>query len=406
MDYWACAPSDHQALRALLFLLLAFPSSSRAQNPTLSDDLTSIMEWLTYQTAQGLGFNAGSTFDPPNEMKPWRMQPDVSLGLGILPYNKDTFPTIQVEALEEQNPSDMLPDKVLFPNLTVHVRMGLPGRMDVGGRFANMSTPKNYRLSKTTRGNGQSNSFGFGVRKHFFGRGRPLLSIAGAYNHTFGSFNFVNRSEDLELVPNFTASSTNSGVLDWDVRSLGINIIVSQAYGKWMPFFGAGYNRMSGTVHGKIEARWESALPPSLGKAVSRPEPNQARLILGFQRDGSFFDFFINGELKALGPQAWKSYIISTGWVAPFRLGAESTLVRYGRNRPKNYAERKRRSILPWRNKTQTVKHRKKKRMSHEQSRIKRYWLWGDDRTYSKEQGSSPLQRRGEDESVELIFLQ
>ncbi|MFH1726327.1 MAG: hypothetical protein ABII00_17085 [Elusimicrobiota bacterium] len=330
----------HKALReAVLAVLLLTPTVGFCQSPRLADDFANIMGWLTQQTADGLGFNGGSTFDPPNEMKPWRMQPDVSLGAGHLPFDKGAFPEIRVQSLAENDPAGMLPDKMLFPNLTLHVRLGLPGRMDLGVRVANMTTPKNYRLSESTVGNGQSNTVGFGLRKHFGGGRAPLLSLTAAYNHTFGYFNYVNEYKAVEITPGFVADATNTGQLEWDVRSVGLNVVASQAYGRWTPFFGAGYNRMLGSVNGRLEARWKTTLiQPSVGEASSRPAPDQARVLMGFQRDGFLFNFFVNGEVKALGPQAGRTFIVSTGFAAPFRLGAKSSIVRYGRNRPKDVA--------------------------------------------------------------------
>src|SRR5579863_7588684 len=117
---------------AALFLLLLWPTAARAQsNPSLATDYQNIMQWLTQQTANGLGFNAGSTFDPPNELAPWRIQPDFSLGVGFTPFNKSAFPTLQNQSLQQMGVQSDFPSSILFPNLTAHVRMGLPDRWDV-----------------------------------------------------------------------------------------------------------------------------------------------------------------------------------------------------------------------------------------------------------------------------------
>lgn len=347
---------------AVVLCLLA--ASGRAANPVMSDDFDKIIGWLTFQTAQGLGFNAGSTFDPPNEMRPWRMQPDVSLGIGMMPFDKGTFPEMEVEALAEKDMAGMLPDKVMFPNLTFHVRMGLPKRMDMGVRVVNMTTPKNYRLSESTVGNGQSNTIGFSLRRHFFGRGdQPLVSVTGAYNHVKGYFNFKNQFEDVELVDGILwASSENTGNLDWDVKSYGVNMIVSQAFGKWTPFAGMGLSYITGNVKGRLEANWETPLiQPSVGEAESKPEAQQSRAILGVQRDGSFFKWFVNAEMKTTGFQSNKAFIISTGLAAPFRIGANSSLARERSSRPK-LAQWKDGELFEVREKTRRSKSRRRRR--------------------------------------------
>ncbi len=330
------------ALLAASVTLLGAPSAHAQAAPRMADDFTAIMDWLTRGIADGLGFNAGSSFDPPNEMRPWRLQPDVSLGVGLLPFDKKAFPRMKVQALADKKPDESLPDQMMFPNLTLHMRMGLPRRWDIGTRFANMTTPSNYKLSPTTTGNGQSNTLGVSVRRHFMGGDRPLVSVSGVYNHTFGYFNFQNEYKDVDLVPGMLkADSTNFGTLEWDVRSFGVNAIASQSFGKWIPFGGFGYNRMIGSVSGKLEAQWKTPLiSPSIGQASNSPSEDNGRVILGFQRDGSFFKFFMNTEIKAMGTMAGKSFIISSGLAAPFKIGASSALVREGRNRNSDLAER------------------------------------------------------------------
>ncbi|PCI40535.1 MAG: hypothetical protein COB53_00655, partial [Elusimicrobia bacterium] len=178
------------ALAVLLWLATAgwagAASSVKAGNALISDDFGRMMGWLSGEVATGLSFSAGSTFDPPTEMRPWRMQPDVSLGVGHLPFDKSAFPEIQVPALAEKDPGKALPDKMLFPNLTLHMRLGLPKRFDVGIRVANMTTPKNFQLSEGTFGNGQSNTIGFGLRRHFFGGRRPLVTLSGNFQTVSG----------------------------------------------------------------------------------------------------------------------------------------------------------------------------------------------------------------------------
>ena len=369
----------------------------RAQNPTMEDDFARIMEWLTHGTAQGLAFNSGSTFDPPNEMRPWRIQPDVSFGVGVMPFDKSTFPTMEIDALAEKNPKNDLPDSISFPNLTIHSRVGLPMRMDLGLRAVNMTVPKNYKLSPNTVGNGQSNTLGLSLRKHFFGNGSPLLTVSGAYNRVSGYFNFRSTLKDVELVKGvFKADSVNQGQLDWNVTSIGVNFVVSQAFGKWTPFFGAGVNKVSGIVDGRLEAVWDTPLIDStVGKASSRPESHNTRLILGFQRDGSFFKYFMNSEVKTSGFASGQAFIVSTGLAAPFRIGANSHVVRYGRNKPKGYDASKERPLFSEftsrfgkrgneKRKKREKKKEKKKTDTHRNSFLERYWNWGKKKNVKK----------------------
>lgn len=324
LDYNA-GMSGSTARGAACALLLAWPVAARAQNPSMSADFRSMMEWLTHQTVQGLAFNAGSTFDPPNELHPWKMQPDLSLGIGVMPLSKARFPTIATPALNEKQPAGQLPDKVMFPNLTLHLRLGLPRRLDVTMRAVNMTVPRGYRLSDASTGDGQSNTVGLGVRRHFFGRGAPMLSLGTNINHVFGRFNFRNEFKDLELTPGFVVDSVNSGALQWSVTSLGGNAVVSRTYGVWTPFFGLGYSHVSGSLRGRLSADFATSLIASpVGEASDHPERHQARILFGTQLDRSRMGLFVNGEVKAVGASAGRSFIVSTGFVCPFRIGAQS----------------------------------------------------------------------------------
>lgn len=394
-------PLLRPALAAVLLPL--FSLSAAAQNPLLSDDFDRIIGWLTAQTAQGIGFNAGSTFDPPNEMKAWRMQPDISLGIGVMPFDKSVFPKMGSEMLEDLNPKEALPDDVKFPNLTFHVRLGLPKRLDLGVRVVNMTIPKGYRLSDKSTGDGQSNTIGLGLRRHFFGGRRPLLSVSAFYNHVFGYFNFVNKFKNIELTDGFFASSTNKGQLEWDVTSIGANFVVSQVYGKWTPFLGMGFSITDGKVDGRLESNWETpTIKSSLGTATAQPESSLSRVIFGFQRDGSFFHFFLNGEVKATGFQAGRAFVVSTGLAAPFKIGANNSIAR----------ERKKSRGGNWLAGKPKDKDRKPARRPPEdlsegdwlsfdaapKHRVNRYWLWG--RRTGKTMAFSPRE-----DSSELIFL-
>ncbi len=295
-----------------------------AQNPSLSDDYKAMMGWLSNEVVQGLAFNAGSTFDPPHELPAWKLQPDISVGLGSVPLDKAKFPKMSVPALAEKNPTEMLPNDVRFPNLTLHMRFGLPGRMDLSLRGAGMTVPKGHSLAPGTQGDGQSSTLGLGARKHFFGGDDdPLLSLGLNYNHVRGHFNFLNRIQYLQLLPGYTIDAVNTGRLEWNVNSFGGNAVVSQTFGAWTPFVGGGLNYMTGSVKARLQSDFATALiSPAVGEASAKPEAIMTRFIFGVQMDHSRFGLFLNGEVKTSGASAGKTFIVSTGVAAPFRFGA------------------------------------------------------------------------------------
>ncbi|MBI5241803.1 MAG: hypothetical protein HY926_15125 [Elusimicrobia bacterium] len=307
------------ACLAAFFVMAVRPAGA---NPSMSDDFTAMTGWLSHQLAQGLAFNAGDTFDPPHELTSRRLQPDISVGVGSMPLNKKIFPATQTPALRDMNASSIFPSTVLFPNMSMHLRAGLPGRMDMSLRFDNMTTPPGYRISSSATGKGQSNSIGMGLRKHLLGGGRrPTLTLGGHFNHIYGKFT-IRTKFGVEDVAGFSADSDVIGKLDWNVSSFGFNAVVSQPYKGWTPFLGAGYNYVTGSASAHLEALSSTPLvAPIQGGASAHPEQNQARIMGGLEMDRPWMHFFANGEIKALGINAGQSWIAHIGAALPFEIG-------------------------------------------------------------------------------------
>lgn len=309
-------------LLAGALLLLGGAVPAQAANPSMSSDFSAMMGWLSQEMAQGLAFNAGSTFDPPHEVKSRRLQPDISFGAGRMSLDKKKFPEPQTPALKELNAAKIFPSAVLFPNLAMHLRAGLPGRMDFSIRLANMTTPPGYKLAGGVAAKGQSNSIGFGLRRHFFGReGAPLLGLGANFNHVAGNFHLKTRFS-VNTVQGFSADSDVNGDFRWNVSSFGLNAMLSQNYGVWTPFFGLGCNYSAGSVSTQLDATPNTPLiSPIRGLASSHPEQNQARLIIGTQMNRSWINLFANGEVQAVGQHAGQSWIVHTGVSLPFEVG-------------------------------------------------------------------------------------
>lgn len=287
----------------------------------MSDDFQSMMQWLSHEMAQGLAFNAGSTFDPPHEVIDKRLAPDLSLGVGKMPFDKSKFPSPKTAALQELNASEIFPDTVMFPNLAMHLRAGLPWRSDFAIRLANMTTPPGYRLSPTTSGKGQSNSIGFSLRRHWFGGDFPLLTVGAHVNHVYGRFSLKSKFK-VDNVQGFSADSDIDGDLQWSVNSVGINAVTSQRFGIWTPFVGFGYNRASGSMRARLSATPNTPLiAPILGEGSEKPEQNQARVIFGGEMESSWMHLFFNTEIKAIGIGKSRAWIAHAGMQLPFKIG-------------------------------------------------------------------------------------
>jgi hypothetical protein len=302
----------------------------------MSADLQNMMQWLAHEMVQGIAFDAGSTFDPPHEITDHRLAPDISLGGGHVPLNKSTFPTAQTPALAAYHPENIFPSSVLFPNLAVHLRAGLPGRMDFAIRGADMTTPPGYKISPNTGGVVQSNSIGFSLRKHVLGYDdMPLVSFGANYNHVYGRFLY---NTTLNINTNgFSTDAPVNGAIVWNVNSFGLNAVASQTFGKWTPFLGVGYNYVTGSIRTSLQAVPDTALiDPIKGEASDHPEQNNARVVFGWQHHGNWVHAFTNGEVKAIGIGAGKTWVMQTGLSLPFHIGTGG-----GNSKADSFASRK-----------------------------------------------------------------
>jgi len=302
---------------ALVAWLAVVPARA---NPSMSADFGAMSQWLSHEMAQGLAFSAGETFDPPREVKGYYLQPDISLGVGKIPFDKRDFPVLQTQALQDEGGSDMFPNSTLFPNLALHLRMGLPWRGDAYVRVADATTPSGYKISPTMTAQVQTNSIGFGVRQHFLGEDEwPTLTVGAHFNHVRGYTKLRGKFNITSGL--LTQNDSFSGDIKWNVNSFGLTAILSKTYGSWTPFAGMGYNYTTGSVSTTLDLAASQVNSRVFGAGSDRPEKSQGREIFGVSYDRPTWSFFANGELKALGQLQYRSWIVDAGFALPFDIG-------------------------------------------------------------------------------------
>ncbi|MBI4051080.1 MAG: hypothetical protein HY400_01095 [Elusimicrobia bacterium] len=319
---------SRRMLFAFTFLLVALSSQLStlnsclgwAANPSLSNDFASITQWLTSEVVQGLAFNAGASFSPSTEPRPYEFELDATLGVGSVPIDSKKFPKLGVVQLEQIGVQSYFPKNVPFPDFTAHIRMGLPYRMDVSFRLSDMTAPT-YRLSEQTKGNGQSNILGGEMRRHFYGQENPfLLTTTVMVNYLRGRFNFFNTFSDVKLTDSFSASADNTGLVKWSLISYGVNAIGSYRLQSWIPFFGVGFNRSHGSVLAQMESVFRTDLiQPVFGQSSALPERNTVRVITGTQYTLRRFNLFLSAETLVVGHLEGQTYNVHAGIVIPLK---------------------------------------------------------------------------------------
>lgn len=309
--------------RALLAAAaVAFASPVLAAGNSLSDDYSRMMRWLSDEMVDPLAFNAGTTFDPPNELTAFEPSLDLSFGVGILPLDIAKFPTLSNKTLNDRNVSASFPQRVPFPDLTAHVRLGLPGRWDAAARLSNTTAPT-INMTPETKAGGQANNVGVSFRRFFFGtQGRPKLAIGLNANYLWGKFTFSSRYEDVAM-STLTTDADNEGWMKWSLKSVGLNATVSKKYGPWTPYGGVGFNIADGTHEARLYTDFTTYLAlPSEGRETSRPQDSNVRLLFGTQLERrSGRDLFLSGEVLASGGEG-HSFNVHLGMIIPLRFGA------------------------------------------------------------------------------------
>ena len=288
----------------------------------LATDITGMSQWLSDQFAQGLAFNAGETLDPPKEIGAYRFQVEPSIGVGLIAFDKRHFPEMTVPQLQNGAGANLFPNSTLFPNFSLALRMGLPWRGDFYLRLADATIPAGHKISPTMTAQVQTNSYGAGIRQHFFGGDYPVLTVGGHYNHVQG---FTKLKGTFGVTAGgFTADDQFNGNINWSINSFGLSAIVSQSFGRWTPFGGLGYNYTTGSVAVNLNLISGTFLVPNItGQGSDRPEVSEGREIVGVAYDRETWSAFANGELKALGDLQYRSWIIQVGAAVPFGFGGK-----------------------------------------------------------------------------------
>lgn len=306
--------------RAFSLVILLLPAAASAQ-VSLSSDFARMMTWLSQQVVDPLAFNAGTTFDPPNEVKPGRVVLDGSMGVGIMPLDISKFPQLQNPTLNQENVGSSFPQQMPFPDLTGHIRVGLPWRSDIAVRGTDTTIP-NLTVTPGTTASAQANNVGVELRTFFFGRhDEPSLALSAYANRLWGQFTFANTFNNVNL-DGILADASNKGTMAWDLSSVGLNAVVSQHYGNWTPYGGLGYNAASGSLKASLNTTFNTFLAtPSSAQESSSPSANNLRLLFGTElqrRNGH--DLFVAGEFLLTGAEA-HAFNIHLGMLLPTHAG-------------------------------------------------------------------------------------
>jgi len=294
------------------------PPPAAAANPRLSQDYQAIMEWLSSEASEGLAFHSSVTFDPPVELSAGGVGLDANLGVGTIPVHKNTFPRLQVQTLQDLRPQDNFLSQTPFPDMTAHLRLGLPNRYEAALRLSDATIPR-HKISPTTEGQGQSNIFGVELRKHFGDARTERVTTYLTYDYLQGGFKFFNGFRNIPVTDTLSLDADNEGLLAWNIQTYGLGLSVSHQFGPWVPYYGFAYHYSHGFVRTRLESRFETPLvAPIVGKGRHPVEGSQQlRLILGTMKKGRRVGLYATTEVLAFGSRAGRAFAAHLGFALP-----------------------------------------------------------------------------------------
>ncbi|MBI4249699.1 MAG: hypothetical protein HY611_09365 [Elusimicrobia bacterium] len=307
---------------ALLAFSLLRTSLSCAQGVTLESEFARISKWFSEEAVSGLAFNSASVLAPPVELRPLQLMAAFNLGLGNVPLDTGQFPEFRLQTLREKDIKGGFQSSLPFPDLNAQMRVGLPSRFDAAVKLSFLSTPK-QKPSPDTEAKLHTAALGFEARRHFFGGRFPLCSVTGSANYMAGALVFNSKSSD-EIQEGFDLDSVNSGELAWKIKSLGVNALLSDSFGAWMPFGGVGYSYSQATVRARITNEFQSELLfPTIGEHTAAVNAGQVRAVLGAGYQWGAWNLYVTGETVASGRWAGKNSAFHFGLAMPLNLGRQ-----------------------------------------------------------------------------------
>lgn len=302
-------------MRKLLVLLgiVVFPALNWAvitddlntAKSSVESDYSTISQWFSEQLADGLAFHSQSGLDlPASVCGLLGFELGGSGGLSIWKLDVDKFRSLSTTAIDVTSAGGIdLPDKIGAPNLLAHAKIGLLGGLDVGGKGGRIAWSRDDGNARTDI---ESTVWGIELRKRLLGGGvtgvvLPDLSVNLSLNTASGS---IKRSEGYNAVTpesyagvsyTQTITSTTTWRSDWNIRSLGLQAVLSKNFIVVTPFLGVGVYKNMGKVNSSIETggniKLESTVPPAslenplslTGKGDKKPKDTNVRFLAGLE---------------------------------------------------------------------------------------------------------------------------
>jgi hypothetical protein len=220
----------------------------------LSADSLLLSNWAVDNMRRVVAFNSTSGQVVPKQLQLF------GFSLGV--QAQVTGTEMDVTGLRNLNTSlintqeiDMF-DRMPFPAIIAHAKLGLPLGFDAGVRFGGI--PEKDINEGDTRAEIKNKIFGIDVRKSLIseGLGTPGLTLGLSYTHSDGEFMATTPYSEKGAATvaqggnTYTADLVGTGrqKLEWDTNSIGAQLVVNKKVAFINPWVGVSVNHNSGSV--------------------------------------------------------------------------------------------------------------------------------------------------------------
>ncbi len=224
-----------------------------AAKSQIRTDSALLSQWLSDQFKMAVPYSATSGNVVPSQLKVFGFEVGAQIvGTGTK-LDTDGLDRLGTSVIDSRQID--VPDRLPFPMVLGHAKIGLPFGLDAGIRLGGI--PETEKEDDDTRIKIKNKVVGIDVRKALIEEGvtRPFgVTLGINYTHADGQIDFTTPYDyKAQIVENGTTYNTNSqantrAVSKWKTDSVGLQALMHKKIAFFNPYLGASVNRNSGDV--------------------------------------------------------------------------------------------------------------------------------------------------------------
>lgn len=240
------------AMTLLVSTVQAAPPTNVAEaRAQITADSSLLSQWISDQFKTAVPFNSTAGNIVPSQIKIFGIEVGVNAVVSGSKMDNDGLHALPTQVVNTNEIDTM--DRLPFPMILGHAKVGLPFGMDAGIRIGGI--PSTDRDEGDTHMEVSNKVFGIDVRKSLIEEGitRPFgLTLGLNYTHAKGHI-MVSTPYTPEVGSQVTLSDARgTGRSDWDTNSVGVQAVLNKKIAFVNPYIGASVNKNFGDVDTSI----------------------------------------------------------------------------------------------------------------------------------------------------------